>query len=259
MLHTTPPQEFREEKRERKNDFFILISLICFFSKERICFFSKEPEHTKRENNGRNCRCEHSEKRTGIMNGVQLNNGLHSACLTGKIEIVKSLIQYAIGHGITMDLEGALTSACHNGDIRIIMSIVTHGKRILFPLNWNQGLRGACYGGHLKIVELMIRLGADGLEAALFAACAADHMKIVEFLVKRGADPNFGMYGAAQSGNAKIVNFLFEKGANDVKSWQHGNYVHRTRNTVKTICRRREKALASMENHLNDLVAEYKI
>lgn len=44
---------------------------------------------------------------------------------------------------------------CLTGDLEVVKSLISHSENI----DWNGGLRNACEGGHMEIVKLIISCG----------------------------------------------------------------------------------------------------
>eukprot|EP00122_Pirum_gemmata_P008952 Pgem_evm1s8269 len=175
-------------------------------------------------------------------------SALSNASITGKLEVVKLLIENGVTEGIedeNLNLEAeAFPQACANGHLEIVKLIYQAGFRFKPKcLNANSiteilpPLVGASANGHLPVVQYLIEEGLDvnysfsrnyassygdqsNGHTPLTIACFNGHFEVVKTLVSAGADVNkCGKHGDNPLFLAKrfkyhlIADYLIEQGA----------------------------------------------
>ncbi|KAF8427603.1 ankyrin repeat-containing domain protein [Terfezia claveryi] len=157
-----------------------------------------------------------------------VQNALYSACVGGKLGIIKVLLDQGADVNITGGGCGtALGAAAYRGSLEIVTLLLDQGADVnISGGNYGTALGAAAYSGSLEIVTLLLDQGADvnisggDYGTALVAAALSGSLEIVTLLLDQGADVNIsgGNYGtalgaAAYRGSLEIVTLLLDQGA----------------------------------------------
>jgi len=165
-------------------------------------------------------------------NTIRLNNSskyLINACLTGKIPVVKFLVQHGVDINRTNFFEKItpLFIVGEKGSEEMARLLVVQGADINKENEFRETpIFYACKSGNEPVVQCLIEHGADvnkmeekGM-TPLFYACSSGNLNIVKYLVERGADINQKnkfkknpLFFACKNGNESIVRYLIELGA----------------------------------------------
>ena len=160
-------------------------------------------------------------------------SGLMLACKGGFIESVLTLLQNDKNLNIEeVDNIGtnSLMFACLKGKKDIVKLLLEHKSSIdKVTSNGRTALHHGVYGGNLSVVEMLVNHGAKldvqsdvGVSAFMFA-CEGGFLNISRFLLEKGATPNLfsrdlsnGFYYACVNGHLEMMKFLVQ-----VFKWTH--------------------------------------
>lgn len=149
---------------------------------------------------------------------------LSYACMNGKLEIAKSLIE----NDYPKDgYDQAVQTASQYNQVEILQFLISTGSNINDIFNEETALRIASFWGSIDCVELLVSSGANingspNLATPLSKACYMGQKEIVIFLIENGADVNthpanitgqLPLQQAIMSGSFEIVKLLIENGA----------------------------------------------
>ena len=159
-------------------------------------------------------------------------NPLHCACLKGKKDIVKFLLDKGADinkSSVTGAYDSALDLAAGSGQKEVVELLISRGADINAKNNLGSTPIGsAAVNGDRDIVELLLDKGADikeiGEERLLSYAIYSGSAETVELLISKGIDINMKkddgttlLHEAAGDGKKEVVEFLISKGA-DIKA-----------------------------------------
>lgn len=138
---------------------------------------------------------------------VKYNYTLYTAAQTGRLDIVRFLVEY--GSDIHNNNDYALRAAAITGHLDVIRFFIKCGE----VLSW------VTANGHLDVIRFGIYIDADGL--ALAYAAANGHLDLVSFLVELNSTSsqannthnNYALHLAAGNGHIDVVRFLVKHGA----------------------------------------------
>lgn len=107
---------------------------------------------------------------------------LENVCKPGNEELVDLITSFV------RDRNLFLANACYCDNVTVINMMVDLGAN-----NWDKALYNACLGGHDHIVQWLLSKDVKGLDECLAIAAQCDHFNIVERLVLCGAKDKNGL------------------------------------------------------------------
>lgn len=171
-----------------------------------------------------------------------LTDVFENACRFGYTEMVKFLLSHNINDSAK---ENGLSSACHSGKIDIIKLLAPKDPIVLY-----RELNNACRTGHIEIVDLLISMGADPIlninilsaicrfgrfdilqrfkldiskslaNYVFIDACDGGNIEIIKLLLSKGADKLCdGIHMASRECNLEVFNFLLDNGATEYNKY----------------------------------------
>lgn len=110
----------------------------------------------------------------------------------------------------------AVNMASYAGDIGLVKKIMkNHPEDFKYSDSLYIPLMFAAIGNHKDIIELMIQKGAD-INYGLRGAAESGNLELVNYMIKQGADDwDMGLIGASSGGNLELVKLMINKGADD--------------------------------------------
>lgn len=175
---------------------------------------------------------------------INIHNGgerpFISACINGKIDIVKMLIKLGEDSGDKIDIhywgEDAFRHACANGHLDIARLLLKLGEdsygRIDIHAHDEDAFVSACDNGHLHILQWLIELGEDtygpinirAVHAKHFEygnifglACTKGHLSVAKYLIELGAG-SYGQFDIQTNANTLFIT-VCKNGQMDMVKW----------------------------------------
>ncbi|KAJ3328345.1 hypothetical protein HDU93_001511, partial [Gonapodya sp. JEL0774] len=156
----------------------------------------------------------------GTHNGFKTGRPLLCACLHGKLEVVRFLLEH--GADIHVKDDEALYMGVRSGQIEIVRILMSLGADV--NAGNGKALEEASYSGHLDIILLLLDNGANihaGDDGALWSAVAKGRLKTVQLLLDRGADArrdsgsckSYALTCAQKQGYEEVIELVRKHGA----------------------------------------------
>jgi len=146
-----------------------------------------------------------------------VNKALYIACHKGYLDIMKWLL--IEGADIHHENEKCFITACSSGKINIVKYLIENDFAINIHANNEKAFKDSYYNGHLEIIELLMSLNDkpyihDNNDEAFSFVCVQGHLDIAHFLYSLDDKPNIRAHDdkafiyACQGGHIEFAKWL---------------------------------------------------